>query len=123
MATASSIAPTSASWEVPSWSFAASGLAGINAKVDLRFVDVSPDLGVAQLSGMRNDCFGLGVAPFGGSISEEIYRAFKLIDAAASFDAVRDSGKSLSPEQGVVVSLHATKLVSAGEGGSSSRMT
>lgn len=108
---------SSAEWGVPAWSFAATGLAILSAQANLNFLDVTASSGLAIPSDSFPEQPVLGVAPFGAVPVGDEFDRFQIIDAAASFDGALGLGHSLRPHQGAVISLHATKLVSAGEGG------
>lgn len=108
---------SSTSWGVPAWSFAATGLALLSAQANLNFLDVADSSGLAVPNNSFPEQPVLGVAPFGAAPIGDEFDRFQIIDAAASFDGSMGIGRSLSPHQGAVISLHATKLVSAGEGG------
>lgn len=104
-------------WELPSWTFTATAAAGIAAGVNLHFSDVDSDGRIIPSS----NCEALiDVLPFGDAISlNRLPKECKLVlvDAAASFDALRKIELPRDREVGLVLSLHATKLLGAGEGG------
>lgn len=108
---------SSTPWGVPAWSFAATGLALISAQASLNFLDVTASSGLAIPPDSFPEQPVLGVAPFGAVPVGDEFDRFQIIDAAASFDGAMGLGRFLLPHQGAVISLHATKLVSAGEGG------
>ena len=112
---------------MPAWSFAASAHAAVAAGLRPHFLDVTPHSGIltpehalqamAQLPPGRVGAV-MPVAAFGHPVDVEAWDRFHeqtripvVIDAAAGFDAVRP-GRVPS-----VVSLHATKIMPAGEGG------
>jgi dTDP-4-amino-4,6-dideoxygalactose transaminase len=116
------------SWVCPSWSFAATGQALCRSHTNFRFIDIDEDGRISEnslgrLSGTYDAV--VDVLPFGDTFSLRRYSTLPkvmLIDAAASFDALGGIGRALLSEYeknriGVIVSLHATKLVSTGEGG------
>lgn len=107
-------------WVSPSWSFAATGIALRNQLDSFSFVDIDENWRMApnSLEGIKGV---MDVAPFGDELQFDRFNDFAgtlLVDAAASFDAisVRRTFPE-SPNSGVVISLHATKLIGAGEGG------
>lgn len=103
-------------WGIPSWTFAASGHAALNSGIAFGFLDVDSESGVVS-RGVSPGSPILGVAPFGSSLELGDLHSMQVIDAAASFDALAGAGAVMSDDVGVVVSLHATKSISAGEGG------
>ena len=109
-------------WVIPSWTFVASAAAVVSARRDICFGDVDlADWSICvnpQASAQPH----LVVAPFGDSPTVERWRsqiphAPLIIDAASCFDACREVGASDLTNTVVMVSLHATKLVTTGEGG------
>ena len=112
---------------LPSWTFAASAHAAVMAGLRPYFFDVDPetwallpDMALHALESRTNRQIGavMPVAPFGHPIDiaawdrfAERTRVAVVIDAAAGFDALRPG---ITP---AVVSLHATKVLGAGEGG------
>lgn len=108
---------TASVWELPSWTFTATAAAGVAAGVKLHFSDVDTDGRVIP----SNKCEALiDVLPFGDAIDlDRLPEECKLVlvDAAASFDALRKIDIPRDREVGLVLSLHATKLLGAGEGG------
>lgn len=106
-------------FEVPSFTFAASPCALSSAKRQYKFIDVD-----RQMRCVPSDQAGvvMEVLPFGDTIRVTDWMSrlqFLIIDAAASFDSLKNFAPSFSPnvDYAVVVSLHATKLLGAGEGG------
>lgn len=102
-------------WLLPSWSFAATGLAALRSGINFSFGDVGISDGI--LIPVRGPDRKIGVAPFGTSPIGPSFREMDIIDAAASFDAMEHQGPNLAENAGYVVSLHATKTLSSGEGG------
>ncbi len=112
---------------MPAWTFAASGHAAVAAGLRPYFLDVDaddwcikPTAVMSAISRLGADQVGavMPVAPFGGRLSTAAWDVFYeqtripvVIDAAAAFDSAQSG---LVP---VVVSLHATKVLGAGEGG------
>lgn len=114
---------------VPSWTFVASPAAAIAAEMIPYFVDVDDTawaLDPAYVKEVIKQVKGvigavIVVAPFGRHIDVAAWDKFTfetsipvVIDAAAGFDCFRNStfGKTT-----VVMSMHATKILGAGEGG------
>ena len=111
--------PTSSqNWDMPSWTFTATPAAALNADKRVRFLDVDDEWRVVPDSMTKNL---VDVLPFGSPLNLGRLQNFNLdcilIDGAASFDALRAIDFSTSTPIGVVVSMHATKTFSAGEGG------
>lgn len=105
--------------ELPSFTFAASAMAVHSAGRKMKFVDVDESMRCSP--GLEAN-YVLDVLPFGARAREEPWMkdlTLLIIDGAASFDALRNFGKT-SPTNivwALVISLHATKLIGAGEGG------
>jgi dTDP-4-amino-4,6-dideoxygalactose transaminase len=103
----------------PSWTFPATPLAIIHSGRNLEFVDVSEITWESSLPYQED--YGIHVSAFGGpiSITETIKNkslAPLIIDAAASFMNLQLSSLPINRDWVVMVSLHATKSLSAGEG-------
>jgi dTDP-4-amino-4,6-dideoxygalactose transaminase len=111
---------------MPSWTFAATPHAARAAGLTVWFHDVdrrtwalNPDHVMETLKSMRRSVSSvIVVEPFGAPVDMKGWEEFQdrtgiavIIDAAAAFDAARASRIP------VVVSLHATKILGAGEGG------
>lgn len=111
---------------VPSWTFAATPHAVLGAgltpwfhDVDRRTWALNPDEVMETLKRMSRPVKAIVVvSPFGAPLDIEAWEDFEqrtgiavVMDAAAAFDTARPSRIP------VVVSLHATKLLGAGEGG------
>lgn len=111
---------------VPSWTFVASAHAIRGAQLTPYFIDVDPETWVpdpdvveAALESAPGPVGAVMiVAPFGAPIDivawealADRHRIALVIDAAAAFDALEVS------RYPAVISLHATKIVAAGEGG------
>jgi dTDP-4-amino-4,6-dideoxygalactose transaminase len=104
-------------WELPSWTFVATAHSARNAGVSFSFVDVSADSWRAEFSDQIKNV--IDVLPFGDTLDlERIPTQIEaiVVDGAASIAALRNCGLSSSRKFGVVVSLHATKSLPAGEG-------
>jgi dTDP-4-amino-4,6-dideoxygalactose transaminase len=109
-------------WHIPSFTFAATGLAVLNSGDSVVFQDV--DLKDWQLSTEfiepnRSHTHGvIPVLPFGAPLDLEKWSNFKhvIIDAAASMGSGVFDLSVLPKSWFVVFSLHATKVLGAGEG-------
>jgi len=111
---------------MPSWTFVATAHAAVAAGMRPWFVDVDPAtwmldpeaLEAALASAPGPVGAAIAVAAFGRPINTEAWKAFRdrtgvpiVIDAAAAFDTVKHAPVPTT------FSLHATKLLGAGEGG------
>jgi dTDP-4-amino-4,6-dideoxygalactose transaminase len=110
-----------ADWIVPDYTFSATGLAVLNANRRLHLCDVSLiDWKIdTDLISREQKKFGLiPVMPFGSVIDFEPYRDFEdvIIDAAASLGRFPPKFNEMPSRWAVVYSLHATKVLGAGEG-------
>jgi len=107
----------SSEWSVPVWTFTATASASIKSGRNVSFVDAKEDWRPNFIT--RNPSGSiLDVAPFGDSIDLDSIIACKsmVIDAAPSFDAVQQISLHNKFPIAIVVSMHATKLLPAGEG-------
>lgn len=100
-------------WIVPSWTFAATPLAALQSGVDIFFGDVDIN---GYLRSEYCDEKHIEVLPFGAPPRFLNSNTTRIIDAAASFDALQGLGLKEQSGAGYIVSLHATKLLPAGEG-------
>jgi len=108
-------------WLVPDYTYVATGLAVLNANKKIVLCDVSLhdwkiDLNQSLIS---PDKYGvIPVMPFGAEVIFEPYLDFidVIIDAAASLGAVQPDFSTMPTTWSVVYSLHATKVLGAGEG-------
>ena len=104
-------------WQLPSWTFAATPSAACLSKIDFEFIDVDHDWRCLPTSNVVNL---IDVLPFGER--ENLTRMNTgiqtlVIDGAASFDALKGIDLDLSFDCAIIISMHATKLLAAGEGG------
>ena len=103
---------------MPSWTFTASASAAVLSGCDPLFVDIDEDWRV--VNSVSSD-FTMDVLPFGDSLrlagTSSLNAHWQVIDGAASFDSLYRSVGNLPKESVLVVSMHATKLLGAGEGG------
>lgn len=107
-------------WRVPDFSFAAPALAARNAGSKLEFRDVSAEDWMLTRTPHRLSNVGqLVVLPFGRKIGKSsIEREDNtIIDAAASMGEVEAGFEWLRSSSAACFSLHATKVLPAGEGG------
>ena len=108
-------------WLLPNYTFAASGLAVLNAKKNLFLCDVDSEewkIDIAKLDDSVKDFGMMPVMPFGSQVDFVPYSQFKtvIVDAAASLGQTPPDFKAMNPNWAVVYSLHATKVLGAGEG-------
>lgn len=103
---------------MPSWTFTASASAAVLAGLEVEFEDVDDQWRVKSRPG---DQFILDVLPFGEGLRDQstslLRDKWQVIDGAASFDALQGAAAQISEKSILVVSMHATKLLGAGEGG------
>lgn len=114
----------SESWLVPDFTFAATGTAVISAGKKIRLADVDSEsmrLTVSSTNGeILNEENGLlAVMPFGTRFAAEDWPARRnmVFDAAASLGNYENCLSGIEASSAVVFSLHATKVLGAGEGG------
>jgi dTDP-4-amino-4,6-dideoxygalactose transaminase len=108
-------------WIVPDYTFSATGLAVLNANRNLHICDVNLHdwkIDTNLLSNEQKEFGILPVMPFGTAIDFDAYNGFEdvIIDAAASLGATPPSFCQMPKSWAVVYSLHATKVLGAGEG-------
>lgn len=107
-------------WLSPSWTFAATNLALARCRVDYRFGDIDKNW---RLLTQNTDHNILDVCPFGDKLDLSRFGQMNntiLVDAAASFPALKDCGQLLANmvgDVGIVVSFHPTKILPGIEGG------
>ena len=116
------VASSSVEWVLPSWTFVASAEAVTGAGRAVRFCDVERSTWRMRFDPSTAHLPHMVVAPFGDSPRlEEIRRGIAglpvISDAASCFDSCRNLGSLSLSNSAVMVSLHATKLVTTGEGG------
>lgn len=110
-------------WTVPDWTFAATGLAVIGARKNIVLADVNIDdweLDISTCLTPKNGISGgfIPVAPFGKTPNILKWKEFDYVihDAAASFGSPPPDALDLNSSSAIVYSLHATKVIPAGEG-------
>ena len=106
-------------WVVPAFTFPASAHAVLAAKKELEFRDVNPGTWLLEPGAVDGNSGIMPVLPFGASIDLDLWRSYEhvVIDAAASLGASHIELSKLPRSWAVVFSLHATKVLPAGEGG------
>ncbi len=125
LALQAAVATTSAfkgNWVIPSWTFVATAQAVTLAGCEICFEDVTEGTWGLTSSNHRTTDGVIGVIPFGASTklsdwTVESTRHPVILDAASCFDSCRDLSLVNQFDISVMVSLHATKLVTTGEGG------
>lgn len=105
--------------EVPAFTFTASVAAILGSSMKPVLVDVDDEFRAIP---SRQQRVIMDVLPFGAELRNASWYEefeFSVIDAAASFDSLKNMGKYFQPKAryAIVISLHATKLLGAGEGG------
>ncbi len=109
------------SWRTPSFTFPATPAAVLGAGCEVVWTDISPDdwwMEVGEAADSSNHGL-LSVAPFGTGFDLARWgdAVEVVIDAAASIGAELPPLRSLPSGWAVAFSLHATKVLPAGEGG------
>jgi dTDP-4-amino-4,6-dideoxygalactose transaminase len=108
-------------WIVPNYTFSATGLAVLNTKKTLHLCDVRLEDWKIDFDLFTNTEKNFGiipVMPFGSQIEFQCYKNFEdvIFDAAASLGSTPPNFAEMSSNWSVVYSLHATKVLGAGEG-------
>jgi dTDP-4-amino-4,6-dideoxygalactose transaminase len=103
-------------WYSPAWTFTATASALLQARANLKFVDIDEEGNAVYPEDAQ---FLIEVWPFGlrsrtSPLAPGVQRV--VVDAAAGFDSITDFFFIDQVPTAVVVSLHATKLLGAGEG-------
>lgn len=114
-----SVLPASV-WQVPAFTFAATGHAVNRAGASVEFADVDRESWALPAAETLDASEGLlPVLPFGAPVEWRrwAWHPTVIIDAAASMGAAEGRLGGLPPGWAVVFSLHATKVLPAGEGG------
>ena len=108
-------------WIVPDYTFPATGLAVLNSHKKLYICDVELINWKIDVELIQEEFKSFGiipVMPFGSEIDFSPYKDFKdvIIDAAASLGSIPPVFSQMPSGWAVVYSLHATKVLGAGEG-------
>lgn len=108
-------------WIVPDYTFSATGLAVLNSNRNLHICDVDQSDWKIDLNLIRDEQKSFGVIPvmpFGAPVDFDAYTDFNevVIDAAASLGSAPPIFSNMKKGWAVVYSLHATKVLGAGEG-------
>jgi dTDP-4-amino-4,6-dideoxygalactose transaminase len=104
-------------WDLPSWTFTATPAALLQANAMGQFCDIDSEWRVKP--SFNTDKI-IDVLPFGDAIRANPLSTsykYKIIDGAASFDALKNVGDRLDSNTVLIISMHATKLLAGGEGG------
>jgi dTDP-4-amino-4,6-dideoxygalactose transaminase len=107
----------SSSWDLPSWTFTATAAAAVSSTRAITFRDVNNE---GRLIASTHADAVIDVLPFGAAPRFErlpSHLSSAIIDAAASFDSLKDLSFDRDTPFSAVISLHATKILPAGEGG------
>lgn len=108
-------------WYVPDYTFAATGLAVTKSGKKLHLLDVERETWKVDLKSvtLQKNLIGvIPVMPFGSEVSFSGYEEFPnvILDAAASIGRKPIQASEIKEGWSVVYSLHATKVLGAGEG-------
>jgi dTDP-4-amino-4,6-dideoxygalactose transaminase len=107
-------------WLIPDYTFAATAHAAVSARKSVSVLDVSLDDFQIDVPDYLNSIeYGIiPVMPFGANINFKNWLGFDglVIDAAASLGAPPPNFSEMPKDSMVVYSLHATKVLGAGEG-------
>jgi dTDP-4-amino-4,6-dideoxygalactose transaminase len=106
-------------WAIPNFTFAATAHAVIVAGKELQLVEVNGSDWKMNLEDLNVSNLGIiPVMPFGSPVNIEDYALWDhvVVDAAASLGSTLTNVDKLKPDQFIVYSLHATKVLGAGEG-------
>jgi len=108
-------------WCVPDYTFTATGLSVLNANKNLILCDVDRFSWKLDITGFNHSSDSVGiipVMPFGADLDFTEYLEFEnvIIDAAASLGRNTSLISKMKKNWSIVFSLHATKVLGAGEG-------
>lgn len=107
-------------WLIPDYTFAATAHAAVNSRKTISILDVNLENYQAKTPKDLNPSeYGIiPVMPFGAPVTFQDWREFDslIIDAAASLGATPPDFTEMPSNSMVVYSLHATKVLGAGEG-------
>jgi dTDP-4-amino-4,6-dideoxygalactose transaminase len=107
-------------WTVPAWTFIAPVASLLRVQKNFMFVDTDSNWRTIGLNQKFNNDAILDVLPFGEKIEISRFLDFKgtiLIDAAGTFDGLRNFRFPDNQRIGIVMSFHATKSLPGAEGG------
>jgi len=111
-------APTD-EWIISNWGFPATAQALRHSLGNVSLADISPSTWLPEVESPPTASTGLVVTvPFGSKVSLDSFQSWPIVvwDAAASLGNFDDLSQ-LGEAHAVVFSLHATKILGAGEGG------
>jgi dTDP-4-amino-4,6-dideoxygalactose transaminase len=114
-----STANRNASWSCPSWTFAATPHAVLSAGKDLELLDITHNWRMNPQNTKNSIGNFIDVLPFGDDLCLDRFSNDTnalIIDAAGSFDSLRNLELDVSYPVGIVISLHPTKALAGGEG-------
>lgn len=106
-------------WAMPNFTFAATAHAVKLAGKEIQLVDVNRENWKINLEYVNSKSLGIiPVMPFGSPVDIKDYAHWDhiIVDAAASLGSTLSNIKMLKPDHFVIYSLHATKVLGAGEG-------
>jgi dTDP-4-amino-4,6-dideoxygalactose transaminase len=106
-------------WAVPNYTFAATAHAVALAGKELQLIEVDESNWKIDLNYVNSKNIGIiPVMPFGSPVNIDDYLDWDhvVVDAAASLGSTLENVEKLKPDQFIVYSLHATKVLGAGEG-------
>lgn len=110
-------------WKLPSWTFVATAHAVASSHCRIQFLDVQPDTWMIDTDSVSEDDNVIDVWPFGDrrqtflGRTNQVRNGYRIVDAASCFHATKDLSDIVDRRTTVMVSLHATKTLSSGEGG------
>ena len=108
----------SLNWELPSWTFTATASAVARSRRYGKFVDVDKfwRMGITSSSEQVIDVLPFGATPRSAEFYSQANLKNVVIDAAASFDSLKEIQLNANVSISGVISFHATKVLPAGEG-------
>jgi dTDP-4-amino-4,6-dideoxygalactose transaminase len=112
-------APKTTLWSCPSWTFAATAHAIVGAHKNLELLDVNQDWRMDPDTSVSESKNFVDVLPFGDEIDLSRFSSRidnLIIDAAGSFDSIKNLNLPNEFPTGVVMSFHPTKALAGGEG-------
>jgi dTDP-4-amino-4,6-dideoxygalactose transaminase len=106
-------------WNCPSWTFAATAHSVLGAGRNLHLLDISEDWRLDPRDPRSFSGNFMDVLPFGDDVNLERFpdgTENVIIDAAGSFDSIKNLDLGSRFPVGVVISFHPTKALAGGEG-------